>query len=149
MVTSGLPQKEVVERSASRNVTSDGEFSFACIGYSQMTAKMEREGALPLCDVGIKLMARRALEESTNVEQQASRQVETSQAGKKFDPLALANRATTALMKFWRKAFHDYPNKWLKFNKKMFVAMQKHAKYMGKLMYRLGNYATSWWPSRP
>ena len=35
-------------------------FTYACLGYAQATAKMTREGKLPLCDVGVRFALLRA-----------------------------------------------------------------------------------------
>mmetsp|Transcript_1061 Transcript_1061/g.3125 ORF Transcript_1061/g.3125 Transcript_1061/m.3125 type:complete len:193 (-) Transcript_1061:116-694(-) len=139
--TNELPHKEVIERSA-KSVEQKGnvDFTYACLGYSQTTAKMEREGALPLCDVGVRLtMLRAAQKEAQPKEAPAAA----------FDLKAWLTRVSTSVLNFWRKALDDYPNKWLNFNKKLYTAMNRQAKFIGKLLSKVSRDALSWWLSRP
>ena len=64
--TEALEKNAQVDNHGSAESPPPGDFTYACIGYSQATAKMNREGALPLCDVGVRFAMLRSAEVKTD-----------------------------------------------------------------------------------
>lgn len=143
--------KEVIERSAkSSEQKGPVEFTYSCIGYSQTTLKMEREGRLPLCDIGMRLMVVRAAQPVQQVaRQQPGPQSPPDAHPMYFDVKAWLIRVGTSVLNFWRKSLDDFPNKWVAFNQRFVVMMQRQANFIAKMLNKVTHDALNWWLSKP
>ena len=138
-------------------------FTYACLGYAQATAKMTREGKLPLCDVGVRFALLRAADTNEQRKKKAlaaARRRDTvgttagisprdeDELSKKASGVLqyMANGIQTFVTKasrFWAGALTNYPEKFGNFTDKMTRALQNHTKYLVKLCRK----ALAWRPS--
>ena len=138
-------------------------FTYACLGYAQATAKMTREGKLPLCDVGVRFALLRAADTADSRKKKAlaaARRRDTvgttagisprdeDELSKKASGVLqyMANGIQTFVTKasrFWAGALTNYPEKFGNFTDKMTRALQNHTKYLLKLCRK----ALAWRPS--
>ncbi len=138
-------------------------FTYACLGYAQATAKMTREGKLPLCDVGVRFALLRAADTNEQRKKKAlaaARRRDTvgttagisprdeDELSKKASGVLtyMANGIQTFVSKasrFWAGALTNYPEKFGNFTDKMTRALQNHTKYLVKLCRK----ALAWRPS--
>ena len=138
-------------------------FTYACLGYAQATAKMTREGKLPLCDVGVRFALLRAADTNEQRKKKAlaaARRRDTvgttagisprdeDELSKKASGVLqyMANGIQTFVTKasrFWSGALTNYPEKFGNFTDKMSRALQNHTKYLVKLCRK----ALAWRPS--
>lgn len=141
---------------------ADG-FTFACIGYAQATAKMTREGKLPLCDVGVRFALLRAADTADARKKKALAiarhrdTVGTTQGIAPRDGDELAQKVSAAAAAwagyvsrfvakasaFWAGALTNYPEKYGTFTGKMANALSNHA----KCFVKMGRKALAWRPS--
>ena len=138
-------------------------FTYACLGYAQATAKMTREGKLPLCDVGVRFALLRAADTADSRKKKAlaaARRRDTVGTTSGISPRdedELSQKASglmqymangiqtfvTKASRFWSGALTNYPEKFGSFTDKMTRALQNHAKYLVKLCRK----ALAWRPS--
>uniref|UniRef100_A0A7S3K270 DUF8204 domain-containing protein n=1 Tax=Aureoumbra lagunensis TaxID=44058 RepID=A0A7S3K270_9STRA len=158
-VTSEIPQKDIIERSAKKNGKTEDEvdFSYACVGYSQTTEKMEKEGILPLCDVGMRftiLKAKNSQKQKEDVEESTQAIIKENSpppvAGKPLSETLrpMMERYFQGASNFWRRALTDFPRKFYEFHPKFLASMKKQASYLGKLFSRFSKEIVSWWVPR-
>ena len=165
--TEALEKNAQVDNQTSKDDAPPGEFTYACLGYSQATAKMNRDGALPLCDVGVRFAMLRTAEKAAEKAPSDARPPEEASdalhpgaaARDAAEPRAVAaspplitseavytacERTVTKVSAFWSNALTNYPEKFVAFNGKMCATLATHVAYLGKLAKKAAAAIPPW-----
>ena len=159
------PEARNKEKRGKKQEEKARETTFLCLGYSQTTARMERQGTLPLCDIGMRFLvisAATADADRRKIPSRFSGDKNGPQAGELDGevlrpPFSMGNleeyatkarerttKAFAAAQTFWIGALKTFPVDFQKFSTKLVGAMAKQAAYIGKTLGKITKAAATW-----